>query len=247
MRHVAGLPLRLYPAEHHAEFGDEMLDVFHGVTAARPMGRELGGLLQGLVRERCRQLMRDAPPAASLVAGSVFAGGVHWLAYWFPIPGKAKGLRLFPPILVAFIGFAQQPPRQDPATLELAKSIYTRAFTELRAAKTLEDMKRLADRLDSPEWISVDRFGRTALKRQDADRLMVLASMMPHQAALVDGEGKHRAMEGTLVRDLFLQTADGWRRVQHDKLVPNSMVLAVDGVPRIVPPLDEPHRVTLAP
>jgi hypothetical protein len=162
--------------------------------------------------------------------------------------------------------------RQDPATLELAKSIYARAFTEMRNAKSLDDMKKLADGLDSPDWISVDRFGRTALTRQnadrelasvlslaperrvtemdilwaeqDSDRLMVLAWMMPHQAELIDEEGKHRAIEATLVRDLFRKAEHGWQRIQHDKLVPNNMVLAVEGVPRIVPPLDELHRVT---
>jgi hypothetical protein len=181
--------------------------------------------------------------------------------------------------LLAGICCGQQQAKQDPGALELAKSIYTRAFTELRGAKTLEDMKKLADSLDSQDWISVDRFGRTVLTRRDADReltsvlslpperrvtemdiiwaeqesdrLIVVAWMMPNEVEVVDSEGdygskgsKHRLMRGTLVRDIFLKTDSGWRRVRHDKLLPNSTILAVDGAPRIIPPLDARHRVT---
>ena len=80
---------------------------------------------------------------------------------------------------------------------------------------------------------------------------MVLAWMMPHSTDLVDTEGEygtkgsqHRLMQGTLVRDLFVKAAGSWLRVQHDKLVPNGMVVEVDGVPRIIPPLDGQHQVT---
>jgi len=80
---------------------------------------------------------------------------------------------------------------------------------------------------------------------RDSDRLMVLAWMMPHENEMADADGqKHRLMEGTLIRDLFQKTADGWRRIQHDKLTPYNTILAVDGKQRIVPPLDERNRVT---
>jgi hypothetical protein len=180
-------------------------------------------------------------------------------------------------LLIAGICLAQPAPKPDAAALELAKSIYSRAFKEVRDAKTLEDMQRIGDRQDSKDWISLDRFGRTVLSMHDADgvnreyasmlrlppesrvgemdiiwverdsdRLMVLAWMMPHEVEVTDAEtgGKHRLMEGTLTRDLFQKTADGWVRFQHDKLTPNSMILAVDGSQRIVPPLDERNRVT---
>jgi hypothetical protein len=139
-------------------------------------------------------------------------------------------------------------------------------------------MKKLSDGLDSPDWISVDRFGRTILTRadadrelqsvlaiaparrvtemdivwaeQDMDRLMVIAWMMPSEAERIDSEGvfgpkggKHRLTRGTLIRDIFQNTGDSWRRIRHDKLTPNDTVLAVDGVPRIVPPLDQANRI----
>ena len=72
--------------------------------------------------------------------------------------------------VVAGIAAGQQPAKQDPAVLEIARSIYRSQMTALREAKTLDDMKKSADRLDSPDWISVDRFGRTVLTREDPDR-----------------------------------------------------------------------------
>jgi hypothetical protein len=96
---------------------------------------------------------------------------------------------------------AQQPPKQDPATLELARSIYAQAFTALREAKTLEDMKKLADSLDSLDWISVDRFGRPVQTRQDSDR--ELTSMLNLDAARSEKRRcgtEHRLLEGILIR-----------------------------------------------
>ncbi|MDR3704185.1 MAG: hypothetical protein P4L56_31345 [Candidatus Sulfopaludibacter sp.] len=185
-------------------------------------------------------------------------------------------------VVCLLVGIAAgQPVKQDAATLELARSIYSSSFTALRQAKTLEELRKLSDDLDAPEWISVDRFGRTILTRQDADRdlesllalpperrvtgmdilwaerdsdrLSVVAWMMPNVAERVDAEGEfgpkgasHKLTRGTLIRDVFVKTADGWRRIRHDKLTPNDMVLAVDGAARIVPPLDERHHATPA-
>jgi hypothetical protein len=185
-------------------------------------------------------------------------------------------------VLCLLIGIAAgQQVKQDPAALELARTIYSSSFTGLREAKTLEDLHKVSNDIDAPEWISVDRFGRTILTKKDVDRdlesllalppdrrvtgidilwaerdaerLIVLAWMMPSEAERVDSDGEfgpkgasHRVTRGTLIRDIFLNTADGWRRIRHDKLTPNDTILAVDGAPRIVPPLDERHHVTPA-
>ena len=184
--------------------------------------------------------------------------------------------RLFLMWLIAGICLGQPAPKPDAGALELAKSIYSRNFADVRDAKTLEDMQKVSNSESSKDWISVDRFGRTVLTKQnpdgvnrelasmlilpperrvgemdiiwaeqDPDRLMVLAWMMPHEVEVTDAEGggKHRLMEGTLIRDLFQKTADGWLRIRHDKLTPNNTILAVDGTQRIVPPMDERSRV----
>ena len=150
----------------------------------------------------------------------------------------------------------------------------------MREAKTLDDLKKLAGNLDSPDWISVDRFGRTAFTRRDADRalssmlavpadrriagletiwaernsdrLIVVGWMMTNEGERVDSAGKygidgatHRLIRGTVFRVIFSNTPNGWRRVRHEKFVPNDLVLAAYGIPRIVPPLNEKYRVTL--
>ena len=268
MAWLFNLLLRLYPPSYRAEFGDEMRAVFLSLVKDRNRSylAELFALIRGAVAEQWR-LLSERPraswqTAASMSGGALVACGMHLVLYWSLVP----------------VAFGQQMPEQDAAALQLAKSIYLRSFSGLRAAKTLDDMKKLADDLDSPDWISVDRFGRTVLTRKEADRelqsvlglpperrvtemdiiwterdtdrLMVVAWMMPSETERLDSDGdfgppgaKHRLTRGTLVRDIFQNTANGWRRVRHDKLVPNDTVLAVDGKPRILPPVDDLHRV----
>jgi hypothetical protein len=292
----------LYPPDFRAEFGGEMREVFLALSNSRQSRSRLQlmrllcaeylGLMRGALGEHCRRLLervdsfRSSVP--SMLAGTTLAFAMHLLLYWSLVPGKSKGLprvleilssRLFLLCLLVGVASAQQPAKQDAATLELARSIYTRAFTELRQAKTLDDMKKLSDALDSPDWISVDRLGRTILTRRDADQelesvlalpperrvtamdiiwaeqesdhMSVLAWMMPSDREAVDAAGDygpkgatHQIARATLVRDLFRKTPAGWRRVRHDKMLPNSTILAVDGASRIMPPLDERHRVT---
>ncbi len=75
--------------------------------------------------------------------------------------------------------------------------------------------------------------------------LIVLAWMMPNETERTDADGaKHRLMRGTLIRDLFQKMDGQWRRIRHDKLTPNDLVLTVDGKPTIVPPLREQNRIT---
>jgi len=283
------LLLKLYPPDFRAEFGDEMRAVFLSLAESRGrrssfLWNEYGGLLRGAAWERCRQFQALAP---ALAGGAVFASGMQLLMYWYLLPGKGKNLaraleqlasRLLMLCLLVGIAAGQQA-RQDPATLELAKSIYSSSLTALRQAKTMDDLRKVSDDLDAPEWISVDRFGRTILTKKEADRdlesllalppdrrvagmdiiwaerdserMIVLAWMMPNQAERVDAEGEfgakgatHQVSRGTLIRDIFVSTPNGWRRIRHDKLVPNDIVLTVDGVPRILPPADERHHVT---
>ena len=268
--------LRLYPAEYRAGFEDEMRAVLAELAAARPGRRliaaEIPGLLKGALAEHFHSARAAgfARVTASMAAGAGFAASLHVML-----------IRALLPCLIAGIALGQPMPRQDSATLETAKAIYRDAFTALRDAKSMDDIRKLSRTLDSPAWISVDRFGRRILDRasaesdlesllalppesrvtqmdiiwaeQDGDRLSVLAWMMPHEAQAADTAAdygpkgaKHRFTRAALVRDLFEKTPDGWRRIQHDKLLNNATVLAVDGVPRIVPPLGPTRQVTPA-
>ena len=44
-----------------------------------------------------------------------------------------------------------------------------------------------------------------------------------------DPKINHRLSRATLIRDIFEDTANGWRRIRHEKFLPNGTVLAIDG------------------
>ena len=247
MQRFFDLLLMLYPADYRETFGAEMRGVFLQLAEARrPFWwfalAESQGMISGAIVERVRRL-RPAP--VSLFGGVLCAAALHLLVYTC----------LLPP------AFGQAAPSEGATAVELARTIYSHTFTGLREAKTMDDLRRLIADLEAPDWVSVDRFGRTVLTRADAerelesllaipgerrggvmdviwagrdgDRLAVVAWMMPRETV----EDGHRVTRATLIRDILVRTGDGWRRVRHDKLLPDNSMLAVDGVPRIVPPL----------
>ena len=264
----------LYPPQFRAEFETEMQSVFLAVLAtaghhsprqrAWVLWTELVGLLTGAVREQARR----ATPA---LAGTTMALCLHAALYTVLVPIRTLLL------LGLFVGSlpAQPPAHQDPAVLQTAKSLYTAALTAIRDAESVDDMKKLADQFDSPDWISVDRFSRQAFTRRqsdtglaallalpadrritgmdilwaerDSDRMIVLGWMMPNQVERPNSTGgTQRLTRATLFRDTFADTPLGWRRIKHEKLLPNDFTLAINGLPQIIPPLDEPHRVSPA-
>ena len=88
---------------------------------------------------------------------------------------------------------------------------------------------------------------------KEGDRMTVLAWMMPYETERADTSGDYGAKgvtrklwRGTLVRDVFAGSGNNWLRIRHDKLLPNGSVLAVDGVPRILPPLTGDNHVVPA-
>jgi hypothetical protein len=272
----------LYPANWRAEFAAEMRTVFLDAMRQHPW-REAAGLLRGAIEQRGLQARRTFPLPSpfALFFGLTAALSAQMIVYAALLPhGSRLLLRTWQNIagfltvlfVLAVISPAQTP-REDPAALALAKSIYGPTLKALRDAKTLDDLKRADGLLDSEDWISGDRFGRTILTKkdenrelesmlalppaqrvvtmeivwaeQDRDRLEVLLWVAPGEAESVDAAGvKHRIVRGTLARDLFEKRSSGWMRIRHDKLTPNSMILAVDGVSRFMPPLDAAHRVT---
>ena len=287
------LLLRLYPREHRVEFGEDMRGVLReivggretGLARARMVGTEMLGRGCGAASERfCELAGRMEAP---MVAGIVSACVIHVLMYRELVPVRARSfsrlLELFgqcvaTALLLGGVVYGQQQAKEDAEILSTVKSIYLANLVALREAKTLEDMKKLADGMDAPEWVSVDRFGRTVMTRRDVDRelgsmlsipgdrrvmgleviwaeragdrMIVVGWMMPNEIQRVDTSGEygekgatHRLMRGTLYKDFFVETPKGWRRVRHEKLLPNDVVLAVDGVARIVPPMAPARRI----
>jgi hypothetical protein len=257
---IFDLLMRLYPADFRAEFELEMRSVFVALASDRTPWTEFLALLRGALQERLRQAKTQT--AVAIGGGALFALSTQMLVYRALLT-HALGVCLFAGVVAA-----QPIPKQDPEALETAKSIYNRAFTALRDARNMDDMKKLSDILDSPDWISVDRFGRTLLTKSQADRefesllalppdsrvsamdiiwaehdagrLIVVAWMFPREDVRAGEDGvSHRLTRATLIRDLFEKSGDRWIRIRHDKLLPNGTVLAVDGHP-----LAERNRVT---
>ena len=57
--------------------------------------------------------------------------------------------------------------------------------------------------------------------------MIVVAWMFPREEVR-DG---HRLTRATLIRDLFDSSPAGWRRIKHEKWLPNGTVLTIDGKP----------------
>lgn len=203
--------MKLYPLEFWLQFEDEMRPIFAERFAEQPFS-EVVGLLRGAVYERWR-----------LINAAVIAAGL------------ASALIMQAIVYTALLTPAAAQPKQDPSAMLTAKAIYTRAFTLLRDARNMEDMRKLSDSFDAHEWVSLDRFGRPLLTRtqadrelesmlalsaeqrvsamdiiwaeRDATRLIVVAWMFPSEEVR-DG---HKLTRATLIRDLFDDTPSGCR------------------------------------
>ncbi|MFN0103358.1 MAG: hypothetical protein ACKV2U_14875 [Bryobacteraceae bacterium] len=57
---------------------------------------------------------------------------------------------------------------------------------------------------------------------------------------------KRNVLLGSLVRDTFARTDLGWRRIRHEKIIPNQ-ILTVDGRSLISPPLDSSRAISTGP
>lgn len=247
MLRLFNLLLLLYPQAFRAEFTGEMRFVFVSlIEAGHSPWVEILSLLRGAAYERYRV-------GAPLAAGLMVAFGSQFLIY----------RTLLAICLLAAVVTAQPLPKQESATLDEAKAIYTRAFTALRDARSMADMKKLADSLDAPEWTSADRFGRRLLDRASADkelesmlalppeqrvstmdiiwaerdgtRMVVVAWMFPREEV----RNGHTVRRATLIRDLFDKTPSGWRRILHEKWLPNATIVTIDGKQ-----LSDSNRVT---
>ena len=149
------------------------------------------------------------------------------------------------------------------------RDLYQKTFTALEAAKTEDDMRRVAEMMDVREWLSLDPLGLPISRVQANAELKSLLAAPPknrvpqmdilwtdttaasavavlwvyNSREIADPEGrygapgeKHPALFGALVRDTFARTDAGWRRVRHEKIIPNQL-LSVDGHSLITPPL----------
>jgi hypothetical protein len=134
------------------------------------------------------------------------------------------------------------------------KDMYTSTLNAMKNAKTKDDIQTLVNGMDVPEWVGISPTGETQTRAESLTALEPLLAIPPDKRPVptldflyvketgwnvlvlywVYGKAE-RQMVGSLARDTWVRTASGWRRIRHEKFIPNQ-VLVDDGKPVILPP-----------
>jgi hypothetical protein len=162
-------------------------------------------------------------------------------------------------LLVLFLTFAQFASAQS--GLDVVKAYYKQALSGVQEAKTKEDLTKLVETLDAPDWVSINPTGLVAATRaqtpaalepllaiepgkrprstveilwvhEEPGRITAVSIILspestlpsPPQAVSKSTFGSdnqpHFLLAGILIRDTFARTAEGWRRIKHEILLP---------------------------
>jgi hypothetical protein len=132
--------------------------------------------------------------------------------------------------------------------------MYTATFAALHDAKTKEDIAKMVDALDTPDWVGIGPTGQTATRPQAIRDLESLLALPPEKrptprldiiyvnetnwnmtALYWVYTGPEGQLSGSIARDTFVRTAQGWRRMRHEKFLPDRP-LVVNGKSVITPP-----------
>jgi hypothetical protein len=152
-------------------------------------------------------------------------------------------------LLLAHLGRAQADDAK--ATIQ---AMYTAAFAALHDAKTKEDIAKMVDAIDTPDWVGIGPTGQTGTRAQAIRDLESLLALPPEKrptprldiifvnetnwnmtALYWVYTGVEGQLTGSLARDTFVRTAQGWRRMRHEKYFPDRP-LVVNGKAVIAPP-----------
>jgi len=151
-------------------------------------------------------------------------------------------------------------PTDDMDARAAIQSIYAATLTGMRDAKTKEDIARVVNGIDVPEWVSLLYNGQTMVRAQAIRELEGLLAIAPEKrpefrmdilywnetAAGVRvvywayGE-RGNELAGSMARDSWARTPSGWRRLRHEKFLPDRP-LVVDGKAVVTPPVGETIR-----
>lgn len=134
------------------------------------------------------------------------------------------------------------------------KDMYASTLSAMKNAKTKDDIQTLVSGMDVPEWVGISPEGATQTRTETLASLEPLLAIPPEKRPVpaldflyfketgwnvlvlywVYAKTEHQ-MVGSLARDTWARTASGWRRIRHEKFLPNQ-VLVDDGKPVILPP-----------
>lgn len=134
---------------------------------------------------------------------------------------------------------------QNTHVRDLIEQKYTLTMNSLRNARTRADIERIVNEIDVPEWVASLPAGETVTRLEAIATLEPLLSIPPEKRpiprqqflymtetgwnALVvywvyrESEGR---LIGSLARDTWVQTAQGWKRIRHEKLFPDRPLMA---------------------
>lgn len=251
--------LRAYPRSYRAQFEAEMVEVFREASHhwragghasyARFLLAESVGMLRGVALEWLRYFTRAGKITAtvSALSGVAVAAAFHVSLYT---------------VLVPHAHAQNRTAAADRQALEVVTTLYRNTFAALHDAKTKEDIAKLVDNLEAPDWVSIDPNGYTVLTRDEAVRQLemfltvdpdkrpsnnieilwvhaepwritavdLVHSGVQGSAAMPAFRSKDAfgpdaqsrfVLAGSLVRDTFARTPNGWRRIRHEKLLPD--------------------------
>jgi hypothetical protein len=142
----------------------------------------------------------------------------------------------------------------DDNTTQTIKGMYTSTLNAMKNAKTKDDVQVLVNGMDVPEWVGISPEGATQTRADTLTSLEPLLAIPPEKRPVpnldflyfketgwnvlvlywVYAKTEHQIV-GSLARDTWARTAAGWRRIRHEKFLPNQ-VLVDDGKPVILPP-----------
>jgi hypothetical protein len=156
-------------------------------------------------------------------------------------------------LLIALMLGAHLVPAQSEDTKKTIQSLYSSTFAVLHEAKTKEDIVKMVDALDTPDWVSIGPTGQTMTRAEAIRLLESLLATPPDQRSspkmdiIFMNETKWNAtvlywvytgpegqLTDSMARDTFARTAQGWRRMRHEKYFPDRP-LVVDGKAVIAP------------
>src|ERR1700689_5188402 len=124
----------------------------------------------------------------------------------------------------------------DENITQTIKDMYTSTLNAMKNAKTKDDIQTLVNGMDVPEWVGISPTGETQTRAESLVSLEPLLAIPPEKRPVptleflylketgwnvlvvywVYRQSEHQ-MVGSLVRDSWVRTAQGLRRIRHEK------------------------------
>ena len=144
---------------------------------------------------------------------------------------------------------------QESDAIKAIEASYTATFERMRQAKKNADIEKMVDAMDAPEWFADLPTGETLTRSQAIQQLSGLLAVapenrpIPQQQILYTSSAGGKAVIvywvyrvaansviGSLARDTWVRTPDGFRRIRHQKLFPDRPLIE-NGKPVVLPTL----------